>query len=106
MSLIVLVRSLAGLAVGGLIGLGFGLLQQAALRRNKQLQDEGGLSSGWTVMPGSFRRVAYLMIGLLLVQIICPLLFVGGTEWWVSSGLLVGYGLVLFQQLRKRDRMS
>jgi membrane protein implicated in regulation of membrane protease activity len=54
------------------------------------------------VMPGSGRRVAYLLVALVLVQIVCPLLFTNGVQWWVSGGLVAGYGVVLYWQLRQR----
>ncbi|MFA5058820.1 MAG: hypothetical protein WC485_11950 [Opitutaceae bacterium] len=100
--LINIVRSLLGLILGGCIGLGFGLIQQAALRRHAQLQENGKMKIGWTVMPGSMRRVAYLLIALALVQVISPALFQGGVQWWVSAGVAGGYGGLLLRQLRGR----
>jgi hypothetical protein len=97
-------RSFAGLLAGGAIGLAFGLLQRVALRHNEQLERSGKLRSVWSLMPGSGARVAYLLITLALVQFICPLLFVEGTQWWVSAGLVLGYGWLLYQQLRVRIR--
>ena len=97
-----LFRILVALAVGGIVGLAFGRLQQAALRRNEERQRSGRLNHGWSLMPGAGARVAYLLIALALVQLICPLLFVEGTEWWVSGGLVLGYGWLLFRQLRLR----
>ena len=96
-----ILRSLGGFIVGGLIGLGFGLVQNRALRRNEKLQQTGDLKTGWTAMAGSMRRVAYLLIALVVVQVLCPLLFVDGVQWWVSGGVLVGYGVILFRQLRR-----
>jgi len=104
--LIDLLRDLTGLLAGGAIGLAFGYLQQAALRRHAQLEQSGQLKSGWSLMPGSGARVAYLLIALVLVQYICPLLFAEGTQWWVSGGLVVGYGWLLFKQLRLRMKES
>jgi hypothetical protein len=100
--LIDILRSLLGLILGGTIGLGFGLIQAAAHRRHERLHEGGGLQSGWAVMPGSMRRVAYLLIVLALVQIISPALFAGGSQWWVSAGVAGGYGGLLFWQLRQR----
>ena len=91
-----------GLTAGGLIGLGFGLVQERARQRNERLQDSGKLTNGWAVMPGSGRRVAYLLVALVLVQAVCPLLFNNGTQWWVSGGVVAGYGYLLFCQLRER----
>jgi hypothetical protein len=100
--LIDLLKDLVGLVAGGVIGFAFGLLQQAALRRHEQREQEGKLKNGWTLMPGAGVRVAYLLIALALVQVICPLLFVDGTQWLVSAGVVVGYGWLLVQQLRRR----
>jgi len=102
MEIIKMIWELASLAAGGLIGLSFGLLQGAAARRHEKLEEAGKLKTGWSIMPGSFRRVAYLMIALVLVQIVCPLLFSDGCQWWVSGGVVAGYGCVLYAQLRRR----
>ncbi|SRR5258707_512741 len=97
-----MIQEIAGLIAGVLIGAGFGMVQDAARRRNERRQQEGKLNSGWAVMPGSGARVAYLLIVLVLIQVVCPLLFVGGTQWWVSGGVVAGYGVMLFLQLRQR----
>jgi membrane protein YqaA with SNARE-associated domain len=97
-----LVRILAALGAGGLIGWTFGAIQKLALKKNQQRQQTGKLNTGWTVMPGSMRRVGYLVIALLVVQILCPLLFVNGTQWFVSAGVVFGYGWLLFRQLDKQ----
>ena len=97
-----MLQELTGLAVGAIIGIGFGMVQDAARRRNERKQSEGKLNSGWAVMPGSGARVAYLLITLALIQFICPLLFTGGIQWWVSGGLVGGYGVMLYVQLRQR----
>ena len=102
MHLVDIIRPVAGLVVGALIGYAFGLLQNLALRRHEQLAQSGQLKNGWSLMPGSGARVAYLLVALLLVQLICPLVFVGGTEWVVSAGVCVGYGWMLYVQLRLR----
>ena len=100
--LLELLRALLGLILGGAIGLGFGLIQNAAYRRHEKLQTDGKLTNGWTVIPGSAGRVAYLLVALALVQLISPALFAGGSQWWVSGGLVGGYGAVLFRQFRQR----
>jgi hypothetical protein len=97
-----ILRCVAALVAGGLIGYAFGTIQQMALRRNEKRQNSGQLNNGWAVMPGSGRRVAYLVIALVLVQIICPLFFVNGSQWWVSGGVVIGYGAILYRQLRHR----
>ena len=93
---------LVGLAAGGAIGFAFGLLQQAALRRNAEREQAGKLKSGWSLMPGAGARVAYLLLVLALIQLVCPLLFADGTQWVVSGGLVLGYGWTLLRQLRLR----
>ena len=42
-----------------------------------------------------------LLIALALVQLVCPLLFVDGTQWFVSGGVALGYGSILFRRLRE-----
>ncbi len=101
--MIYMIQAIAGLIAGLIIGIAFGVLQDAARRRNERRQQEGKLNSGWAVMPGSGARVAYLVIALVLIQLICPLLFVNGTQWWVSGGVVSGYGAMLFKQFRERQ---
>jgi len=103
MQLMDVIRPLVGLAVGTLIGLGFGWVQNLALARNRKRQQSGDLHSGWAVMPGSMSRVAYLLVALVLVQVLCPLLFVNGSQWWVSAGVVAGYGALLFRRLGQRN---
>src|SRR5947209_16691135 len=101
-----LLRGTVALSAGGLIGLAFGLLQAAALRRNEERERTGQLKNGWSLMPGAGTRVAYLLVALALVQLICPLLFADGTQWFVSAGVALGYGVLLFRQLRQRMTAS
>ena len=105
-SLLDLTRTLVGLAAGGVIGLAFGLLQQAALRQNEARERSGQLNEAWSLMPGAGARVAYLVITLVLIQLVCPLLFADGTQWIVSAGVALGYGSMLFTQLRHRLRTA
>jgi len=101
-ALINMFQSLTALLVGTIIGVSFGLIQGAARKRNEKRQQSGALTSGWAVMPGSGVRVAYLLIALVLIQMVCPLLFRDGVQWWVSGGVVGGHGLMLFSQLRER----
>jgi len=95
--------SIAALIVGGLIGVAFGQLQNVARRKNEQKEQQGKFKSVWSLMPGSGVRVAYLLLTLVLIQIVCPMLFKNGnTQWWVSGGVVAGYGAMLFLQLRER----
>lgn len=102
--LAVMLQSLLGLIAGCLIGICFGLAQDAARRRNERRQASGNLPSAWSVMPGSGRRVALLLIALALVQVLCPLLFVDAAKWWVSGGVVAGYGAILYRDLRRKQR--
>ena len=43
-----------------------------------------------------------MLVALALVQVICPLLFVDGTQGVVSAGVVFGYGWTLFTKLRHR----
>ena len=103
-TLSLLLRSGFAFAAGGVIGFGFGWLQQTAAERHTRQKAAGRLRSGWSVMPGSFRRTAYLLLALGLVQFTCPLLFVGSTCWWVSAGVVGGYGFTLWRSLQRRLR--
>lgn len=95
--------AIAAVVVGGSIGVAFGMLQNAARRKNEEQERRGEFKSGWSLMPGSGTRVAYLLVTLVLIQIICPMLFNNGaTQWWVSGGVVLGYGAMLFVQLRQR----
>lgn len=93
---------IAALVAGGALGATFGLLQNAALRRNEKRERSGTYAPGMGAMAGSFRRVAYLLIALVAIQWFCPLLFADGCQWWVSGGLVAGYGSLLFLELRRR----
>jgi hypothetical protein len=94
--------TIAGFIVGGLIGLAFGAIQNYALHRNEKRQEEGHLKSGLMVMPGSMSRVAFLMIALVLVQIGMPMLFDGVSQWIVSAGVVLGYGWILYNEMRRK----
>ena len=102
MHLAEILRSSAALVAGGVIGLSFGMLQDLALRRHQKREQSGNFNSVLAVMPGSMRRVAYLLVALVIVQLLCPLLFVGASQWWVSGGVVAGYGALLFRRLRHR----
>jgi len=97
-----IIWSVTGLLGGAVIGVAFGLIQDAAKRRHEKLQQAGKFNNGWAVMPGSMRRVAYLLVALALIQFFCPLLFSNGLQWWVSGGVVGGYGTMLFRQLRQQ----
>jgi hypothetical protein len=100
--LIQLVWSLTATFAGTIIGLSFGKLQTLASRRHQRMAVAGKLEKSWTVMPGSMRRVGYLVLALGLVQLFCPLLFTNGYQWWVSGGVVAGYAAMLYVQLRQR----
>lgn len=102
--LINVLRTVLAVSTGGLIGYAFGLIQNAARLRYEKKQLEGKFKNGWSIIPGSGARTAYLLVALVLVQVICPLPFEEGTQWVVSGGVAVGYGVLLFQQLRRRRK--
>jgi len=89
---------------GGMIGYAFGAVQSAATRRHEELQRAGKFKSGWSATPGSFRRVAYLLVALALVQFLFPVFFAPGgiCQWCVSAGVVGGYGWTLYRQIRLR----
>jgi hypothetical protein len=92
------------LLAGGMIGYVFGILQSNAARRHEKLQKQGRFTSGWAATPGSFRRVAYLLVGLALIQVIFPVFFAAGGigQWCVSAGVVAGYGWTLAKEMRHR----
>jgi hypothetical protein len=98
--------SAGALTVGAIIGLSFGAIQDAAARKYQLLLNRGQLSSGWGVVPGSMRRTAYFLMILAAIQVICPLMFTNGCQWWVSGGVAAGYGTCLYRQLRRRIAAS
>ncbi len=95
-------QAITGIIAGSLIGFSFGWLQDAAWRRYRRLQNLGELNSSFGTMPGSMRRVAYLLVCLAAIQFLCPLLFADGTQWWVTGGVLAGYGAMLYRSLREK----
>lgn len=99
-----IIRTLSAVLIGLAVGYSFGLLQENARRRNAALQSAGELKLGVQQLPGTGRRIAYLLLSLLAVQLLCPLLFRDGIQWLVSGGLLVGYAIPMWSQLRARLR--
>ncbi|MGZ4987981.1 MAG: hypothetical protein ACXWIU_11820 [Limisphaerales bacterium] len=102
MKLFEIFQTFGAIIVGGAIGWGFGLLQQAATRRNERLQTTVKLNHTWSLMPGSMTRVAFLLVALALVQVICPMFFTSTAQWCVSAGVIAGYGWMLYQSMRAR----
>jgi hypothetical protein len=100
--MITILTSIAGLIVGGIFGFGFGSIQNAAQRRHQKRQESGTFKSGWAIMPGSMSRVALFIIMLALIQLVCPMLFEGASQWLVSAGVVIGYGWTLLSQHREQ----
>jgi hypothetical protein len=101
-----IVRSLVSLfamLAGGAAGVLFGALQNAASLRNRKRNQRDGLGGGFSILAGSFARVATLLIALVSIQVVCPILFVGSTQWLVSVGVILGYGWMLLEQLRSHS---
>lgn len=92
----------AAFIIGGGIGYLFGAIQNTALLKNKKRSEKGSLKTGWIIMPGSFSRVAVLLIVLVLVQLGLPMFFKGNIQWIVSAGLILGYGWTMVKRLRQR----
>ena len=87
---------------GMVIGWGFGLIQQFAAKRNAEKEATAKFNSAWSLMPGSMTRVAFLLIALAVVQVVCPMFFTGNAQWAVSVGVVLGYGWTLYQTIRAR----
>jgi uncharacterized BrkB/YihY/UPF0761 family membrane protein len=94
--------ALGGLVAGGIVGVAFGVIQLAAQRKYELRQRRGKSTSGWIVVPGSFTRVAFLMIALVIVQVFLPSFFLNNMQWMVSAGVILGYGWILFQQVHRQ----
>ena len=93
---------LSAIATGSGIGFLFGTLQNAALKRNKDLHKASKFKPEFNMMSGSLSRIAILLVFLALLQIIFPILFEGITQWIVSAGIVIGYGWTLLIRLRNR----
>jgi len=100
----VALRLILAFLVGGCLGYGFGLIQLRASRRYQKLQADGKLKPFIGVVPGSMARIAILLMGLLLAQVLCPVFFADGTQWCVSGGLVIGCGYQMFQQLQAKRK--
>ena len=99
--MITILLSIAGIMLGGFIGFSFGTLQNNAQRKYNEKQNSGKFNSGWSVIPGSMRRTAYLLMLLAGIQVLCPFFFdAGNVQWLISAGVVIGYGWTLFMQLR------
>jgi uncharacterized BrkB/YihY/UPF0761 family membrane protein len=94
--------SLIGLAAGAIVGVAFGTVQLAAQRKYELRQRKGQSPNGLSVVPGSFTRVAFLMVALIIVQVFLPSIFLDNMKWLVSTGVVLGYGWTLLQQVRSR----
>jgi hypothetical protein len=90
------------LVAGGIVGVAFGAIQSAAQLKYELRKREGKSTGGWIVVPGSFTRVAFLMIALILVQVCLPVLFLDNVRWFVSAGVVLGSGWTLFQQVHRQ----
>ncbi len=101
-NLLNIVQWLIASFAGGGLGLAFGLLQKWARQRYEKLQQADALRSEWVVVRGSSRRIIVLLAALGLAQIICPFLFSAGGQWWFSGGVMAGYGVMLYRQIRLR----
>lgn len=97
-------RLVLAFLVGGGVGYGFGLIQNRAARRYVERQKLGKLTSYTGVIPGSMSRVIYLITALVIVQLLCPIFFADGIQWWVSSGVIAGYGYILYQNLQAKRK--
>jgi hypothetical protein len=94
--------ALGGLAAGAIVGFAFGAIQFAAQRKYELRLRRGRSTGGWVAVPGSFTRVAFLMIALVIVQVCLPSFFLDNMKWMVSVGVVLGYGWTLLQQIRSR----
>ncbi len=89
---------LAGVVAGSVLGCTFGLFQAVVSRHNEKHPDAEELKTRGSPWFETDACAAYLLVILIAIQLICPVLLPGGMEWWASSGVLLGYGAVLFRQ--------
>jgi len=83
------IRSASALLVGGAIGFGFGTISSSTRPKKDAPPSAGKLKTTLHNALGSGRRTAYLLVALLLVQIVFPLLFANGVQWWIYGGQLL-----------------
>jgi len=57
------------LLAGGVVGYGFGQIQDAAARRYRKLQQSGQFNTSWAIVPGSMRRTAWLLVLCNKIQV-------------------------------------
>jgi hypothetical protein len=95
------IYAIAAVMAGALVGGAFARLQLAALRRHQARLDQGRSINALLSVPGSFSRVALVLIALVLMQIVFPALFPGINKWCVSAGVVLSYGWMLAQRLRR-----
>ena len=88
-----------GLTLSVIIGIAFGSSQRAASRRHQQLEQHGVFPTAWVIVPGSIRRLSFLLFALVIIQLVFPILFErDGMQWLVSAGIVLGYGWTLLDR--------
>ena len=97
-----LLRIGVALLVGGVIGVAYVAAQEAARRKHALLRPKAASPDDNFSVPGAGRRAVLLGMALVAVQWICPLLFVAGTQWWVTGGVLLGAAGQRLRNLRER----
>ncbi len=90
------------LAVGAVIGIAYVSAQETARRRHELERPKSATADENLGVPGSARRAVLLAMALVAVQWICPLLFVAGTQWWVTGGVLLGAGWQRMRSIGER----
>ena len=89
---------LLALLAGVSIGYPFGLLQTTADK-----QRDGKPTGKWPAfLSGKGARITYLILTLVVIQLTCPFFFVAAIRWWVSGGVMLGYGWTLCRQISLR----
>ncbi|HUK81403.1 MAG TPA: ATP synthase subunit I [Verrucomicrobiae bacterium] len=86
-----------GLLVGLMIGGVYALWQLRALARHEKFQrEQGQLPRVASMLPGSFTRIAVLLIVLVLAQVVFP----KASVLWVAVGVAIGYGVPFAWRLK------
>jgi hypothetical protein len=100
-------RAAAGLVAGGVIGIAIGFYQAKTMgwkRSGKACEAPGPLASWRATWPGRLKRVFFVLAVLAMISLACPMLFTQGGKWWVTAGIGLGYGSLLFRRLRQAMR--
>jgi predicted outer membrane lipoprotein len=88
---------LLSLGLGLVLGSGFAALQWLALEHRESLERQQQAPRWWRLLPGSATRVGLLLMGLVLVQLLCP----RTSLWWLTTGLVAATVVSMSLRLKR-----